>query len=172
MSRYRYNSGGVILDLKRNMSYHAGDIVDLLEEKDQRIKELEETLEKARQREVIIHQNHRQGYTKDLQEINELQEENQQLKQSLEYTNKQLDYFTNRFRGREFKRTGDCMKDIELYMKQLAIKKLEETKNYFDDSSDDKYNESEGWIITNRNVVDYVNKQIEELMKYREMKNE
>lgn len=58
-------------------------------------------------------------------EIIKLIGENQQLKQSLEYTNRQLDYFTNKFRSREFKRTGDWIKDIELYMKQLAIKELE-----------------------------------------------
>lgn len=50
--------------------------VDLLNQQSKRIKELEETLERARQREVIIHQNYRQGYIKYLQEINELQEEN------------------------------------------------------------------------------------------------
>lgn len=44
MSRYRYNSGGVILDLKRDMSYHAGDIVDLLEGKDIHIAELQKQL--------------------------------------------------------------------------------------------------------------------------------
>lgn len=84
MSEYIYKTGGIILDLKSGISYYQDDIADLLEGKDQRIKELEETLEKARQREVIIHQNHRQGYAKDLQEINELQEENQQLKDKLE----------------------------------------------------------------------------------------
>lgn len=63
-------------------------------------------------------------------------------------------------------------KQLKQSQKQLAISKLEKLKNYFDDSNDDKYNESERWVITNRNVVDYVDKQIEELMKYREMKNE
>lgn len=47
--------------------------------------------------------------------------------------------------------------------KQLVIDKLEKIKNYFDDSDDDKYNESEGWIITNRNVVDYISNQIKQL---------
>lgn len=61
-----------------------------------------------------------------------LEKENQQLKQSLEYANKQLDYFTNKFRSREFKRTGDWAKDIELYMKQLAIEELEKLKKEID----------------------------------------
>lgn len=52
---------------------------------------------------------------------------------------------------------------LKLSQKQLAMDKLEKIKNYFDDSDDDKYNESEGWIITNRNVVEYVNNQIKEL---------
>lgn len=55
------------------------------------------------------------------------------------------------------------IKQLKQSQKELAIGKLEKIKNYFNDSNDDKYNESEGWIITNRNVVDYVNKQIEEL---------
>lgn len=113
---------------KEELGYKS--VVRVLNQQDKRIKKLEETLEKARQREVIIHQNYRQGYIKDLQELNELQEENQQLKQS---------------------------------QKQLAMDKLEKIKNYFDDSDDDKYNESERWIITNRNVVEYVNNQIKEL---------
>ena len=40
---------------------------------------------------------------------------------------------------------------------------MKKIKNYFDDNNDDKYNESEGWVITNRNVVEYVGKQIKEL---------
>lgn len=133
--------------------------LDRLNQQDKRIKELKEENKflKKRNEKLIIDR-------RDLcLERNDIFEENQQLKQSLEHTNRQLDYFTNRFRGREFKRTGDWAKDIELYMKQLAIKKLEETKNYFDDSSYDKYNESEGWIITNRNVVEYLNNQIKSL---------
>ena len=38
MSNYKYISGAVILGLKRNLSYYAGDIVDLLEGKDMHIK--------------------------------------------------------------------------------------------------------------------------------------
>lgn len=53
MSRYRYNSGGVILDLKRDMSYHAGDIVDLLEGKDIHITELQKQLEE-KDKELLI----------------------------------------------------------------------------------------------------------------------
>lgn len=54
-------------------------------------------------------------------------------------------------------------KQLKQSQNQLAIEKFEKIKNYFDDSNDDKYNESEGWIITNRNVVDYVNNQIKSL---------
>lgn len=67
--------------LKPLVSLH--NCVDLLNQQAQRIKELEETLKKARQREVIIHQNYRQGYIKDLEAINELQEENQQLNEHI-----------------------------------------------------------------------------------------
>ena len=73
---------------------------------------------------------------------------------------------------RKIKKLRQEKQQLKQSQKELAISKLEKLKNYFDDSNDDKYNESEGWVITNRNVVDYVNKQIEELMKYREMKYE
>ena len=123
--------GDGLLDIKNNKEiYDIGQISTLLNQQDKHIKKLEETLEKARQREVIIHQNYRQGYIKDLEEINELQEEIQQLKQS---------------------------------QKQLAIEKLEKVKNYFDDSNDEDYDKSEGWIITNRSIIEYVDNQIKEL---------
>ena len=41
MSNYRYELGGIIRDLKCDILYPTDDIVDLLDEKDQRIKELE-----------------------------------------------------------------------------------------------------------------------------------
>lgn len=49
--------------------------------------------------------------------------------------------------------------------KQLALEKLEKIKNYFNYSDDDKYADSEGWTITNRTVVEYVDNQIKELRK-------
>ena len=87
--RYEYFFGtNTIKDNKTNQFY--GCAVDLLNRQDKRIKELEETLVKARQREIIIHQNYRQGYAKDYEEMNNLKEEiegwreeNQQLKQQL-----------------------------------------------------------------------------------------
>ncbi len=42
MSNYKYEGYGVIRDLKDDIPYPTDDIVDLLDEKDQQIKELEE----------------------------------------------------------------------------------------------------------------------------------
>ena len=44
MSNYRYEGYGVIRDLKSDIPYHTDDIVDLLEEKDQRIAELKNSI--------------------------------------------------------------------------------------------------------------------------------
>lgn len=45
---------------------------------------------------------------------------------------------------------------------QKAIEELEKVKRYFDDN--DPNDKSDGWIITNRDVVNYVDNQIKELM--------
>ena len=44
MSNYKYESYGVIRDLKSDIPYHTDDIVDLLEEKDQQITDLQSQL--------------------------------------------------------------------------------------------------------------------------------
>ena len=49
MSNYRYELGGIIRDLKCDIPYPTDDIVDLLDEKDQRIKELEEVTQQLKQ---------------------------------------------------------------------------------------------------------------------------
>ena len=47
MSKYKYEAGGVIIDTELDMPYHTDDIVELLDEKDQRITELEKRLENS-----------------------------------------------------------------------------------------------------------------------------
>ena len=49
MSNYRYELGGIIRDLKCDIPYPTDDIVNLLDEKDQRIKELEEVTQQLKQ---------------------------------------------------------------------------------------------------------------------------
>ena len=54
-------------DLQETTEYFInGYDLDDVAEKALRIKELKEKLKKSRQREVLIHQNYRQGYIKDL----------------------------------------------------------------------------------------------------------
>lgn len=72
--RYEWNSR---FDeaIKDNQTGDIVNAVEVLNKQDKRIKELEETLVKARQREIIIHQNYKQGYAKDYEEMNNLKEE-------------------------------------------------------------------------------------------------
>lgn len=99
------------------------NLKNLLNQQDAKIKELE----KARQREVIIHQNYRQGYIKDLQEINELQEEKQQLNEHIKElelllkADKKIE--TNSLNG--FEKLRQENKQLKQSQKQLAISELE-----------------------------------------------
>ena len=47
MSKYRYEMGGIIRDTEIDFPYDTDEIVELLDEKDQRIAELEEELKNA-----------------------------------------------------------------------------------------------------------------------------
>lgn len=80
--RYEWNSR---FDeaIKDNKTGDIVNAVEVLNKQDKRIKELEKKLDNARQKDIIIRQNCRQGYIKDLEEMNNLREENQQLKQQL-----------------------------------------------------------------------------------------
>lgn len=80
--RYEWNSR---FDeaIKDNQTGDIVNAVEVLNQQDKRIKELEKKLDNARQKDIIIRQNCRQGYIKDLEEMNNLREENQQLKQQL-----------------------------------------------------------------------------------------
>ena len=49
MRKYKYESYGVIKDLKNDIPYHTDDIVDLLEGKDIHIKKLKEENQQLRQ---------------------------------------------------------------------------------------------------------------------------
>lgn len=110
-------------------------VVRVLNQQDARIKELED-----KNGYIIFADEHddngievnKQVYTTYMlkcDELIELIQENQQLKQS---------------------------------QNQKAIEELEKVKRYFDDN--DPNDKSDGWIITNRDVVNYVDNQIKELM--------
>lgn len=89
--RYELTDTDCILDTERDIVVsdvcdvvaNADIITNLLNQQEKQIKELEKKLDNARQKDIIIRQNCRQGYIKDLEEMNNLREENQQLKQQL-----------------------------------------------------------------------------------------
>lgn len=92
IENFEIEESSVIFDNKTNqiiltlVDYDYDEIThlqDLLNHYFKRIKELEKKLDNARQKDIIIRQNCRQGYIKDLEEMNNLREENQQLKQQL-----------------------------------------------------------------------------------------
>lgn len=131
--------------LKPLVSLH--NCVDLLNQQAQRIKELEETLKKARQREVIIHQNYRQGYIKDLEAINELQEENQQLNEHIKelelLLNADEKMKTNSIKG--FEKLKQENQQLKQSQKQLAINELEKIRQFI--VLNDEYDEEVGCNI-------------------------
>ena len=47
MSKYRYEMGGIIRDTEIDFPYYTDEIIELLDEKDQRIAELEEQLKNS-----------------------------------------------------------------------------------------------------------------------------
>lgn len=79
---------------------------------------------------------------------NELYKLVQRRDDEIETLSKKINRYENMFRGRAIKRTGDMQKDIELYVKQLAIQELEKVKNFVDGRT---------------YCADYINKRIQEL---------
>lgn len=155
-------------DLKAYIKLQSNGSKNLIQENQQlkeQVKELEqsiENLQKLNGETIILNRT----VTKDSQI---LEKENEQLKQSLEYANKQLDYFTNKFRSREFKRTGDWAKDIELHMKQLVISELEKVKSLLEKESKknpivyDINNDLVGGAIDRNTCFSIIDNQIKEL---------
>lgn len=101
--------------------------------------------------------------------IKELEEENQQLKQEVNNWKQRFEASEKRYQTLQehFVKVSNLknnkIKQLKQSQNNKTIAVLERLKNYFDDKDDGNYNESEGWIITNRNVVEYVDKQIKEL---------
>lgn len=110
-------------------------VVRVLNQQDARIKELEDKngyiifADEHDDNGIEVNKQVYTTYMSKCDELIELIQENQQLKQS---------------------------------QNQKAIEELEKVKRYFDDN--DPNDKSDGWIITNRDVVNYVDNQIKELM--------
>lgn len=113
MSNYRYESYGVIRDLKSDIPYHTDDIVDLLEGKDKHIKELEEENKECKHWENMFHK-------LSTEEDNAITKVNKSLSNPMTLIddyNKWADY---------------TIEQIKQSQKQLAIKELEELQKEFD----------------------------------------
>lgn len=188
--RYEMNDNDCLIDNEQNtiicdfceLTIFPDTIINLLNKQDKHIKELELLLkadkkmknnslkgfEKLKQKNKIgdfwhsAYQGKQLEYDQIYTELRKAYEENQQLKQSLEYTNKQLDYFTDKFRGRDFKRTGDWAKDIELYMRQLAVSELEEIYNLFEPYEN---SQKDTILCANNDIsfIDYLENRIKKL---------
>ena len=143
---YKDNRGNAyICDTSKNVDYKTyQEFVDLLNQQDKHLKELEEENKECKRWENMFHK-------LSTEEDNAITKVNKSLSNPMAVIddyNKWADY---------------TLEQIKQSQKQFAIEKLEKIKNYFDDSNDGKHNESEGWIITNRNVVEYLNNQIKSL---------
>lgn len=133
-----------IFDTKKEYYPSNQTICEIINKQDKHIKELEEENKECKHWENVFHK-------LSTEEDNAITKVNKSLSNPMALIDdydKWADY---------------TLEQIKQSQKQFAIEKLEKIKNYFDDSNDDKHNESEGWIITNRNVVEYVSKQIKEL---------
>ncbi len=137
-----------LYDRTNGKKYDPVYAIDLLNQQDGRIKELEnELLATERIRLENLYEGCR-CVERDSKRIKELEQENLSLQeQSI----------------RDNQNWIEEVERLNQLQKQLAIEVLEKMKNYFDDRDDDKYDESEGWIITNRNVIEYVDNQIKKL---------
>lgn len=92
-----------------------------------------------------------------------------QLKQQLVEKDKEIESLTNRtnryenmFRSR-ICRTGDMQKDIELYVKQLAIQELEKVKDNLYELYNEPNNNGKGNFWNSIDVIDIIDQQIKEL---------
>ena len=95
------------------------------------------------------------------QGINDYQNQIDQLKQQLaekdkeiEHLVKRIDKYENLFRSR-IARTGDIQKDIELYVKQLAIQELEKVKDWLNEPFDE-----DGCFKIGGDLIDFIDQQI------------
>lgn len=129
MSNYRYELGGIIRDLKCDIPYPTDEIVDLLEEKDQRIKELEEENQRVKDQ---VKKSYQEGllqkqFDKDM-EIQELKDKIEFLTTFKEVISEYKPAFC-KLAGRDCEWLGK--------EKQLAIEELEKVSKHFVYSGDE-----------------------------------
>lgn len=147
--RYELVNEDILRDNQENMGYVITNktMVEWLNQQNKRIKELEKENQKANIK----------NYLTDYYLV---EKENQHLKEEIKLLDED-----RQFKAEMWTKFADKCKSLTQQLKQSqnqkAIEVLEKIKRYFDDKGEN--DESDGWIITNRIVVEYINKQIEEL---------
>ena len=135
-------------------------------QQDNRIKKLEKKLDIIRQKDVIIHQNCRQGYVKDLEEMKNLENENEQLKQQLAEKDKELSEYVKIVDGLH-KQLSDkcdfCDKTKDQDKISFAVEKLRQVQKYI--ITDEKDMFGMPYLMKSSYIYDYIDNQIEELKK-------
>ena len=159
MSRYRYEMGGIIRDTEIDFPYPTDEIIELLDEKDQKIADLEAKLAESENDYLLLEE--------QLENANEwskyFQEENEQLKQQLAETEEERDG--------NYENYSICWKDNTHLKQQLAdkdnekikfaIAELEKVKEFFLEEHRDEEMDTD-YIITKDagQIADYLLDQI------------
>lgn len=129
MSNYRYEGYGVVRDTEIDFPYHTDDIVELLDEKDEKITNLEAKLAESESKRKILEEKvkwlseENEECFVDGQKYNELREQKdkeiQDLKQQLAESERKLE---------EYKKCNckECMTDYEKNLNQIIDKYLNE----------------------------------------------
>ena len=122
-----YDNG--VLDKSINDTYK---LEELLNQQSKRIKELENKLDIVRKKDIIIRQNCRQGYIKDLEEMNNLREENQQLNQQLHDLPKKIVEEIKEWIKSQIIYCGGKANEVDILIANASNQVLEDLQNILD----------------------------------------
>lgn len=127
MSKYRYEMGGIIRDTEIDFPYYTDEITELLEEKDQKISDLEAKLAEKDKEIEELKTRVSELQDKDWYEkcISQLEEQNDKLIKERDEIQKELeasvDYWKNEvFKKMEVKLTGVIKEKIQEIRKQVC----------------------------------------------------
>ena len=138
-------------DLCPNCYYYFKQLKQQLEEAQTRISELEDKDWYEANIKQLEEQNDKLIQERDKYKL-QLEEKDKEI----EILKRRVDRYENMFRSRAMKRTGNMQKDIEIYIKQLAIQELKRVKILLQNAIN-----YEGYTFVG--IYDAVNNQIREL---------